>query len=301
MRVIALLNRSAGTLTGNPHSDPLSPAALTAAFRAAAVDADVRLVAPQAMRDEVAHAAALQPDAVVVGGGDGTLNTAAGVLAGGATPLGVLPLGTLNHFAHDLGLPLEIDDAIRVIARGRVRAIDVGEVNGRVFLNNCSLGAYPAAVQRRDSLRRTRGFGKWRAMVVASLDVFRRVRRLRAQIEIDGAPHSCRTPLLFVSNNHYDGRLFASSLREHLDEGRLWLYVARTHRFFPLLRSAWQALVRGLDAADALDTHSAQQVTIDVGLPKITTGLDGELVTFAAPLRFRIRPHALRVLAPPAS
>jgi diacylglycerol kinase family enzyme len=105
-------------------------------------------------------------DIVVVGGGDGSVSAAASVLAGSNISLGILPLGTLNHFARDLGLPLELEGAVRLIAAGRVRLVDVGEVNGRVFLNNSSLGIYPHLVAERDRYRR-HGPARWLAAVFA--------------------------------------------------------------------------------------------------------------------------------------
>src|SRR4051812_49788191 len=92
-------------------------------------------------------------EALVAGGGDGTINTAASQLVDGDIPLGVIPLGTLNHFAKDLGIPLELEGAAKVVLDGSVCRVDVGEVNGRVFLNNSSLGMYPAIVRLRDRYR----------------------------------------------------------------------------------------------------------------------------------------------------
>lgn len=297
MRIRVILNEHSGASAAT-HARP-SLLELENAFRAAGLDVTLTAAPPAALDHLVAQTAATQPDVLVVGGGDGTLSAAAAHLAGSRTALGILPLGTLNHFARDLGLPAAPADAAAVIAAGHVRRVDVAEVNGRVFLNNCSLGAYPAAVRRRDALRHAHGFGKGRAMAIAAIDVFRRLRRLHATLEIDAARRTTRTALLFVANNRYSGRLFSSALREQLDAGQLWLYATRTHRVFPLLRSVWQAITRGLDAADALDATPASRLTIAIGRPRITAGVDGELVTFDAPLRFRTRPGALRVLTPP--
>src|SRR5476649_731552 len=100
-------------------------------------------------------------DAVVAGGGDGTINAVASVLAGSSVALGVLPLGTLNHFAKDLNIPLDLDQAIATIARGTTAQVDVGDVNGRIFVNNSSLGLYPHIVRARDQQQRRLGRGKW--------------------------------------------------------------------------------------------------------------------------------------------
>src|SRR5690242_13341436 len=101
------------------------------------------------------------PPIVVAAGGDGTVNALASLLRGKPTALGILPLGTLNHFARDLGIPLELKDAAAVIAGGRTIDVDVGEVNGRTFVNNASLGLYPAIVQERRRRQRRNGHGKY--------------------------------------------------------------------------------------------------------------------------------------------
>ena len=100
-------------------------------------------------------------DVIVAGGGDGTIHTIAAVLAGTGVPLGILPLGTLNHFAKDLGIPMELHDAVDVVAAARGVNVDVGEVNGIVFINNSSIGVYPYMVLDRERLRRRRRLQKW--------------------------------------------------------------------------------------------------------------------------------------------
>src|SRR5205085_3689399 len=103
------------------------------------------------------------------GGGDGTQSAIASRLAGTQLVHGVLPLGTLNHFAKDLGIPLQLDEAVRTLAEGRVLEVDVGEVNGRVFINNSSLGLYPEIVRERELQQMRLGKSKWRALASASL------------------------------------------------------------------------------------------------------------------------------------
>jgi diacylglycerol kinase family enzyme len=110
----------------------------------------VRVTPGKSLREAAARAVADPTCAVVVaGGGDGTVNAVAGVLAGTEKPLGVLPLGTLNHFAKDLGIPHEVERAVQLLGTGAPRRVDVAEVNGRVFVNNSSIGVYPLAVRER--------------------------------------------------------------------------------------------------------------------------------------------------------
>jgi diacylglycerol kinase family enzyme len=299
MKLIAIINREAGAAAQG--TDAFSADALLREFSANGIEATVRAVAPAKIEAALRDAVAARPDAVVIGGGDGTVRSAAALLAGTGLPLGVLPLGTLNHFAKDLGMPPAWRPAVAVFAAAVTREVDVAEVNGHIFVNNCSLGAYAEAVRRRDALRRTRGHGKAVAMVRASFAVFRRLRRLNLHITVDGDTRHARTPLVVVANNRYSGRVLDASLRARLDEGRLWLYTAHVHRHLAVLRLAWQALTRrSLDEADALAAKPAVEITIEApaGRP-LPVAADGELVDVTSPLVFRVRARALRVLAPP--
>src|SRR4029079_14151203 len=121
---------------------------------------------------------------LVVGGGDGTISAAASALVGTDTRLGILPLGTLNHFARDLGIPTDLDEAAQLIARGHVRRVDVGEMNGRIFINNSAIGLYPLMVVDRDLQRRRLGRSKRVAMLVASLRTLARGQPPRLAVRI---------------------------------------------------------------------------------------------------------------------
>src|SRR5262249_1860097 len=142
-------------------------------------------------------------DAVVAAGGDGTVSTIAAALAGGDVPLAVLPLGTLNHFARDLGMPATIADAARAIADGAVDRVGVGEVTGRIFVNNSSRGLYPLVVASREADQRATGHGKWRAMLTAIWRVLRRFPLLAVQVRSAAGAVTARTPFVFVGNNAY--------------------------------------------------------------------------------------------------
>ena len=163
MRVTAIVNSGAGSVEG------LDAETLRGMFQAAGVEAGVRFV-PGERIDEVAQEAVRSGvEAVVAGGGDGTIRAVAAHLAGGSIPMGVLPMGTLNHFARDLGIPVDLPGAIRTIAEGTVHALDVGEVNGEIFLNNSQLGVYPPVVKVRDREREEKQRGKWLATLSAML------------------------------------------------------------------------------------------------------------------------------------
>jgi diacylglycerol kinase family enzyme len=301
MRVAILLNAGAGP-ADHSRTDTLC-GRIAAACDAMGLHADVRTVGAEGMRDAVATAAADPAiEAVVVGGGDGTLNTAVNVLVAARKPMGVLPLGTLNHFARDLGIPADLDEALRVVAAGRRRPVDVADVNGRVFLNNCSIGLYVEAVRQRERLRTLHGVAKWTAMARGAWEALRRFRVFHLTLHLPGGARRLSTPQLVVANNRYDTRLLALGRRERLDAGQLWVYAARDRGRFGFLRLAWRALLGRLEDEKDFESEDTPRVEIHERRPgrRIFLATDGELTEMRDPLRFTSRPGALTVIAPPA-
>ena len=234
---------------------------------------------------------------VVAGGGDGTVNAVASALAGTGAVLGVLPLGTLNHFAKDLGIPLDLPGAVRTILSGRVRDVDVGYVNGQMFLNNSSLGMYPQLVRDREA-EQGRGHSKWVALTIAAVAALRHPRPVRVRLRLDGAATlDRRTPLLFVGNNRYsmDGVRMGGRLR--LDAGQLWVCMAPEAGYCRLLGLAVRALAGRLHP-DELDARDATEFWVETRRRRVEVAWDGEVTTMATPLHYRIQPRALRVMVP---
>ena len=300
MKAIVLLNCGSGAVVG---ATPEAEAArVAAAFRAAGLEPAVRTV-PGSGLEEAARAAAASPDTdtVVFGGGDGTLNTGAAALAGGDKAMGVLPLGTFNHFAKDLGVPLKLEDAARTIAEGHVRRVDVGEANGRPFLNNSSIGLYAEMVSVREELRRHRGMRKGPAMLRASREVLRNPPFLRVDLRVLDDVTRVRTPFVFVGNNRYEMNLFSFGARSALDRGELSLYVARNVRRWGIVRLAVRALVGRLRQDREFEALTVPQVDVGMHRRVVRVALDGEVFRMESPIRYRIRPGALRVLAPVVS
>jgi len=162
-KTVVLLNRQGGAAS----RDPDIGATVAAALERAGVAADVELIDGGECAVRCRAAAKRGDHMIIVGGGDGTISAAAAELADAGTRLGILPLGTLNHFAKDLNLPISIDDAVGVIATGETRCVDVGEVNGHIFINNSSIGIYPYLVLDRERKQRRQGLSKWPAMAAA--------------------------------------------------------------------------------------------------------------------------------------
>ena len=274
--------------------------AVEEAFAACGVRARVRVARGGGEIEDLARLALSNgARAVVAGGGDGTVSAVASLLAGTEKPLGVLPLGTLNHFAKDLGVPLDIGAAARGVCEGRVRSVDAAEVNGRIFVNNSSLGLYPRIVRRREKLRERMGSGKWAAFLRAAFAVLRRYPFLRVRLWADGREVVRETPFVFVGNNEYLTESFRVGARERLDAGCLSLYVAHRTGRLGLLRLAVSALLGRLAEAKDFDALRAQEIRVETHRPKrLHVAADGEVVVMTTPLNYRALPGALRVIVP---
>jgi diacylglycerol kinase family enzyme len=290
--ITVILNLAAGVKRMQNPADQLA-----SLFKAAGVRSRiVPLTSPAATSDAIRSAVDQAADVVVAAGGDGTVNSVASALVGTEMAMGVIPLGTLNHFARDTRIPLDLERAVHTVAAGRVTRVDVGEVNGRVFLNNSSIGIYPDIVVEREVLRR-QGHRKWFAFAVATVKVLRHYRGVVVRMRSEPSTHVVRTPFLFVGNNEYhvEGRQLGE--RDRLDSGLLFAYFApRVHS-----RDLPKLLARALIGRehDTLESFAAE--TLQVGTPgrrRLRVATDGEVTMLSAPLHYRVRPRALRVIVP---
>lgn len=274
-------------------------ARVEAEFARVGVEATVHLCEGSRLATTAREAAATGADAVVSAGGDGTVNAVASALVGGDVPLGVLPLGTLNHFARDIGMPDDLPAAVRLIANGQAQRVDVGEINGRFFVNNSSIGLYPEIVSSRDQDRRQSGRSKWWAMTIAVWRVLRRFPLLLVRVVTEGKAVVTSTPFLFVGNNDYQVTPRQLGRRDRLDGGRLSLYVARSRSRRAMLWLMLRALFRRVEAVGELVVQSVTEARVDTGRKQLRVALDGEVRTMTSPLHYRIRARALPVLMAP--
>jgi diacylglycerol kinase family enzyme len=296
MKIVALLNQPAGTSKNADRA-----AQLHTLFAAAGIDAEVRPIDPAKLADEIkrlVRSSAEKLDAIAVGGGDGTLSSAAGALAGTAMPLGVLPLGTLNHFAKDLGIPLDPQAAVDVIAGGRIAQVDTATVNDRTFINNSSLGVYPTAVVQRDAHQARFGAGKWRAMAIAAARVFRRFPMVEVELTVDGQTIVRKTPVVMVGNNAYELKLPQFGERTTLCRGALSLYVANTHTRWGMVKLVVRALLGRLQASRDFESFCLEQCDVTTRRGRMHVAVDGEVEWFPPKLHYQIRPRTLHVLVP---
>jgi diacylglycerol kinase family enzyme len=295
-RVAAIVNAGAGTVetaatTGERIADLGAGRGLTIH-----VETVEGVEIEAAARRALAEARAGNLDIIAVGGGDGTIRTVASVLADTGVPLAILPLGTLNHFAKDLGIPGDLQAAVALIAEGEVRPVDAGEVNGRLFINNSSIGLYPYMVADRERRRAEVGMSKRAAMLLAALRVARRFPRRRLLVRTESVARPYRTACLFVGNNEYDMR-FASLGRTQLDGGRLHLYITKPVTALAFL---WFALKAGLGLKlPELDHWQAASAEILSRASRLPVALDGEIEMLFPPLAYRLRPGALQVIVQP--
>src|SRR5258708_12993481 len=192
-----LMNTTSGSFTDETREQ------ITAAFARTGLEA--RIVAATGPEIKgAAEKAASAGDTLVAAGGDGTVSTvAAGAVTSGAT-FGVIPLGTLNHFARDAGIPADVDAAVATLAAGHAALLDTGELNGRTYVNNASFGFYARIVRERQ-LEQRRGHAKWIALAIGLARAWRRYHQMTVRLTVDGQALARRTPFVFVANGEYAG------------------------------------------------------------------------------------------------
>jgi YegS/Rv2252/BmrU family lipid kinase len=292
--ITILLNRGGGAVA----ADPQIAAKIENAFTAAGLDAKVEPVTGGDCEVRCRAIAERGDELLVVGGGDGTISAGASALIGTETALGILPLGTLNHFARDLGIPAELDEAARLIARRPERRVDVAEMNDRIFINNSAIGLYPLMVVDRDAQQRRLGRSKRLAMIVASIRTLARFRHQRLTLTVNDEKERVDTALLFVGNNDYRIDIGAPGQRESIDDGRLSVFVMRKKTRRSFIAATLRALFNRARPDDMVQIENVERLRVSSHRSSLAVSLDGEVVHAKPPLDYKIRKKALRVIAP---
>ena len=293
-----------------PHPLFLNPAAGSAAAVMSLVKDDPRFALtecdPGKMREQVTDALAAGAQRIVVSGGDGTIGTAAAAILDSnaksghsTTELAVIPGGTLNHFAHDLGIPADIGSAIEASLGTNTVSVDAGRVNGRLFLNTSSTGAYVNFVRLRERLEPQLGYRI--ASVVALVRMFALLRSVRVEMEVDGEVRRYRSPLLFIGVGEREVQV--PTLGKRVANGRhgLHVIVVRGGTRMRLVLVALAAVARGIHAASQsphLDSFIVDRCTISMPRNRGNVAVDGELVPMTGALKYELVADALRVVAP---
>lgn len=248
-----------------------------------------------------AHAAKLAVEhgatMLVAAGGDGTVSGVAAVAVREGITLGILPCGSLNHFARDLHLPMNLGEAARVIAAGRTKLVDVAEVNGRIFLNNSSLGLYPRIAFWRE---RQRKLGKGRAisLIWATVRALWRLPMVHIRLHAEGIELRRTSPLVLIGNNRYELHGKRAGTRESLSEGCLSLYIARVRTRLGVVRLCARTLLGGMRQDLDMEFLSVSEAWMETRKKQLRVALDGEVSVVHSPMHYQSRPAALRVLVP---
>jgi diacylglycerol kinase family enzyme len=235
---------------------------------------------------------------VIAGGGDGTINAVASELVGTGKRLGVLPLGTFNYYAREMGVHTDLEAAFRTCFEGETRSVAVGEVNGRVFLNNASIGLYPVIISVREQTYRRWG----RNRVLAYSSILTALLRLRLSmtltVTVNGERRTLRTPLLFVARNAVQLEEFRVPGVRCVGDDGFSVYALRPLGRLGVCRLAWHALIGKLDPQYDFDMVCTTGMRVESSRMLRTVAFDGERTKMLAPLEFRVRQDALCILVP---
>lgn len=284
--------------SGRDDSDALV-AALARFFDQSGTKGDMRLVGKD---DDIADMArqALDEGAttIVAVGGDGTISTVAEVLAGTDARLGIIPAGTFNYFARGLGVPEDADEAMRAICEGVVRPITLGRINGRVFLNNASVGIYSRIRRQREETYRRFGRSRLAAYWSVLAAMIRIYRPMRLRLTVDGEEKRLKSSLVFVANSAFQIEQFGMDGADAVREGKLAVYVSRDTGRWQLIKQAVRLALNGIQRGRDFDLITGQDITLETRRPWHHVVRDGELARLRGPFRFESDPDALNVIVP---
>ena len=237
-------------------------------------------------------------DLVIAAGGDGTQSAVAGALVDSDVVMGVLPGGTFNYFARDLGVGETVEEALDTILDARVEAVDLGDVNGLIFLNNVSLGAYPQILKTREGI-----YKRWgRSRLAAYWSVMVALRRLRRPMQlvarVDGQESRYTSALVFVARSAYQLDSFGLEGAEEIRRGEFAVLIAKAKRPLPLMRSALRMAMGKSAKDDDFDLILTDALTIETPKRRQLVAHDGEKATLESPFKLKVRHDGLRVLLP---
>lgn len=287
------LNRSSGFNSKDSVSEHLASrcaeAGMDAHIEFVQAGMDVEAMAREAVRNGA--------DAVVAGGGDGTQRAVAAALAHTDASMGILPVGTWNHFARDLNIPLDVQAAAEILMTGQPTRVDLGEVNSRVFINNSIIGLYPnyRFIRAREERH---GRWHWLAYLRSVLAVVKRLPFYRLHFQLDGREFVRHTPFVLIANNEHEMEGYRLGTRSTLTEGQLYVYIMRPTGRWGLLRMVLNLVLGRFSKKRDFEIHRTRELTIRGRQKRLGVSLDGEIVILNTPLHYRSLPGALRVIVP---
>jgi diacylglycerol kinase family enzyme len=291
-RVAVIVNTAAGSVSGEDQADLIGKA-----FDESGIEAAIHPVNPGRQLKSAIASAQEKAAIIVAAGGDGTVSAVASQLVGTDKILGVLPFGTLNNFSKDLGIPQDLREAVGVIAANHIRKVDIGEVNGRYFINNSSIGLYPQIVRKRKQQQRL-GRGKWWAAAWAAWRLLRIFPFIRVRLRLEGNELWRKTPFVFVGNNSYEMDFYNIRRRPKLDDGRLSIYLLHRSGRMGLFLLVLKTLFGRLKQAKDFEEFHTAKMRIETRRRALLVAYDGEVAMMKSPLEYRIHRRKLNVLAP---
>lgn len=233
----------------------------------------------------------------VAAGGDGTINTVIQPLVHSDAIFGVIPVGTYNHFAKDLGIPLAWREALEVVLSGETRQVDAARVNERYFVNNISMGLYPELVARREE--KGRDYPRWKARLLAAYGTLQKYPHVAVTLETEHHQEVIRTHVLMISNNSYDlSRLGVEAPRTAMQEGRLSIYWLPHVSRLALSKFVAHYLAGRVREAPGFRSFRTSRVKLQSPRRLLQLGVDGEVVTMATPMIITSMPQSLSVKVP---
>lgn len=292
IRGAIFLNPRSGTANRVP-MDELQEAARANRLEVVPIDGEIDVAA------EVRRRIAAGQDLMIAAGGDGTIHYIAQSVIGSSARLGILPVGTVNHLAKDLKIPLDWREALHVVLHGEHKLIDVGSINGVYFINILMLGLYPDVVREREKVRGH--YGKFRAYLHAARLSFKRYRHVSFVFEADHRMEVVKTHIFAVAVNPYDlENTGIVAPKVAFDHGKLAVYWLPKMSKLATLRAFARYLRGRMKPGDELRYFATRQLTIHSPHRRVRVGLDGELEQLESPLRVTIVPQALTLMAPSA-
>jgi diacylglycerol kinase family enzyme len=236
--------------------------------------------------------------AIVVAGGDGTINAVASACVEANQPLGLVPAGTFNYVARNLGVPTEVSQAVSVVVSGRVRHVDIGEINGRIFLNNTGFGLYARMLERREHDKRRFGRSRVVAFVSGMRCLLSSHPLYAIELVADGHTERRLTTTLFFGCNALQLEHFNVAAAECLRQQKLAVLLLKLRSRWEVTVAACAALAGRLDAVGTTDAFCASHLRVQTRRRVSKVVIDGEIILLRPPLDVTLRPGALQVFAP---
>jgi diacylglycerol kinase family enzyme len=235
---------------------------------------------------------------VVAAGGDGTVNTVSALCHKHDVLLGIIPLGTFNYFSRELKLPGEPAEAAKVLVTGKVRSVTVGEVNGRLFLNNASFGLYTSIIRQREQDKSR--FGRFRivALVSAILTMMRNQKPFAIKLIVEGNPQLRRTSMVFIGNNTLQLKNLELEVAQCAKEDRLAVVVMKPASRLTTVGLLLRGVLKNLNNDSRLEMFCTDSFSVESKRRKIDIVIDGEVIQCRTPLLFQVRRGALKVMVP---